>query len=159
MVSFDSAIAYVLSNEGGYVNDPKDPGGETNFGISKRAYPTVDIKNLTVDGAKAIYRRDFWKFDKLVVQSWATKILDMCVWHGPRNGNTLVQKALVDLGKNVTVDGIWGGATVAACNTCYEQELLTELKIHDSTFVTQVVLANPALQGDLAGFLRRAQRP
>lgn len=159
MANFDPAIAYVLANEGGYVNDPNDPGGETNFGISKRAYPDVDIKNLTVDGAKAIYRRDFWKFDKLVEQSWATKILDMCVWHGPRNGNTLVQKALVDLGKNVTVDGIWGGETIAACNKCYVQELLTELKVHDSSFCVQVVAANPKLQKDLNGFLRRAQRP
>ena len=48
----------------GYVNDPKDPGGETNYGISKRAYPDVDIKNLTEDGAKDIYKRDYWDKNK-----------------------------------------------------------------------------------------------
>ena len=59
--SFDEIIEVVLHHEGGYVNDPKDPGGETNYGISKRAYPDVDIKNLTEDGAKDIYRRDYWE--------------------------------------------------------------------------------------------------
>lgn len=46
--------------EGGYVDDPRDKGGETKFGISKRSYPHVDIKALTLDDASLIYRRDFW---------------------------------------------------------------------------------------------------
>jgi len=50
----------VLREEGGYVANPADPGGETNFGISKRAYPDEDIKNLTVERAKELYRRDYW---------------------------------------------------------------------------------------------------
>lgn len=58
--TWDKAIAFVLSQEGGYVNDPKDPGGETNFGISKRSYPNLDIANLTIDDAKNIYQRDYW---------------------------------------------------------------------------------------------------
>ena len=41
-------------------SDPRDPGGETNWGISKRSYPQLDIKALTRDDARAIYRRDFW---------------------------------------------------------------------------------------------------
>jgi lysozyme family protein len=57
---FDACISFVITQEGGYVNDPADPGGETKFGISKRAYPAVDIAALTVDEAKAIYRRDYW---------------------------------------------------------------------------------------------------
>ena len=48
--SFDLAIPIVLENEGGYINDPNDPGGETKYGISKRSYPALDIKNLTVAG-------------------------------------------------------------------------------------------------------------
>ena len=52
LVKFDEIIEVVLHHEGGYVNDPKDPGGETNFGIAKRSHPDVDIKNLTKDGAK-----------------------------------------------------------------------------------------------------------
>ncbi|AMQ65905.1 lysozyme [Stenotrophomonas phage vB_SmaS-DLP_6] len=60
LATFDQAVGMVLKHEGGYVNDPVDPGGETKYGISKRAYPKVDIKGLTVDGAKAIYKRDYW---------------------------------------------------------------------------------------------------
>lgn len=60
MTNFERAFAFIIGEEGGYVNDPHDPGGETKFGISKRAYPGVDIKALTLDGAKAIYREDYW---------------------------------------------------------------------------------------------------
>lgn len=57
---FDQCFDLLMGHEGGYVNDARDPGGETNWGISKRSYPNVDIRNLTQDGAKAIYHRDFW---------------------------------------------------------------------------------------------------
>ena len=50
LTNFDDIIEVVLHHEGGYVNDPKDPGGETNFGIAKRSHPDVDIKNLTKEG-------------------------------------------------------------------------------------------------------------
>ena len=57
---FDKIIEFTLKYEGGYVNDPDDPGGETRFGISKRSYPNVDIKNLTIEEAKKIYKRDYY---------------------------------------------------------------------------------------------------
>lgn len=44
----------------GYVNDPHDPGGETKYGISKRAYPKEDIKNLTLGRALELYYTDYW---------------------------------------------------------------------------------------------------
>jgi len=65
LVNFDEIIEVVLHHEGGYVNDPKDPGGETNFGIAKRSHPDVDIKNLTKDGAKEIYKEHYW--DKNII--------------------------------------------------------------------------------------------
>lgn len=58
--TFEESVKHVLSHEGGYVNDPDDPGGETKYGISKRAYPNLDIANLTREDAKAIYKRDYW---------------------------------------------------------------------------------------------------
>ena len=60
MSHFDRVMAYILAEEGGYVNNPSDPGGETKYGISKRAYPTLNIATLTVEDAKRIYRRDYW---------------------------------------------------------------------------------------------------
>jgi lysozyme family protein len=57
---FPQAVAFVLAHECGYSNDVGDPGGETNFGISKHAYPNINIKALTKDQAIEIYRRDYW---------------------------------------------------------------------------------------------------
>lgn len=58
--NFRACIRIVLPHEGGYVHDRHDPGGETAFGISKRSYPQVNIKALTVEGAITIYERDYW---------------------------------------------------------------------------------------------------
>ena len=58
--NFERALDFVLRWEGGYVNDPADPGGETKFGISHRAYPDVNIKELTREQAGAIYKMDYW---------------------------------------------------------------------------------------------------
>jgi len=59
-VSFNRAFEIVLGHEGGYSADPQDPGGETKFGISKRAYPQLDIKALTIEQARDIYFKDYW---------------------------------------------------------------------------------------------------
>jgi len=59
-IEFEKAIKFVLKWEGGYSNDPNDSGGETKYGISKKSYPNLDIKNLTIEKAKEIYYRDYW---------------------------------------------------------------------------------------------------
>ncbi len=66
-----ACIPIILTFEGGYVNHPDDPGGETKYGIAKRYHPTLDIKNLTLDEAKEIYYRDYW------LASHAHKIPDL----------------------------------------------------------------------------------
>lgn len=60
MLTFDKAFDRLISHEGAYSNDSRDPGGETKFGISKRSYPYLNIKDLTLEMAKAIYLKDFW---------------------------------------------------------------------------------------------------
>ena len=60
MDDFQRVLPILLHLEGGYVHDPSDPGGETKYGISKRAYPLEDIRALTADRAGALYRRDYW---------------------------------------------------------------------------------------------------
>jgi lysozyme family protein len=57
---FLQAFAIVVGEEGGYVNDPQDPGGETKYGITKLEYPNVDIAQLTLAQAQQIYQRDYW---------------------------------------------------------------------------------------------------
>ena len=59
-MKFTRAFSFIMKMEGGYVNDPHDPGGETKYGISKRSYPHLDIKNLGIMQAYAIYREDYW---------------------------------------------------------------------------------------------------
>ena len=54
---------YAIPNEGGYVNDPQDPGGETKFGISKRYHPNEDIKNLTRERANALLFKEIWNWN------------------------------------------------------------------------------------------------
>lgn len=62
----NEVLEFILKAEGGYVNHPNDPGGETKYGISKRAYPNEDIKNLTLERACELYKRDY--MDKVVTE-------------------------------------------------------------------------------------------
>lgn len=108
---FDTLIDRLLDHEGGYVNDPRDPGGETRFGISKRSYPSIDIKNLTRAVAVDIYRRDFW--DRIqgdtLPQAFAFQALDAAVNHGMENAVRWLQRAAC-----VAEDGVIGPVTLAA---------------------------------------------
>lgn len=116
---FRYAIEKVFAHEGGYVNDPEDPGGETKFGISKRSYPLLDIRHLTREEAEAIYHRDFWtrpKIDRIVDIPLAAKVLDLGVNLGPGRAIKLLQQAVVGLGCEIAVDGILGPATLGAVN-------------------------------------------
>lgn len=111
MSLFPALIERVLSHEGGYVNDPRDPGGETKFGIAKRSYPAVDIRNLTREGAMAIYERDFWarvQGDRLP-RAFAFQALDAAVNHGIGNAVRWMQRAA-----GVADDGVIGPMTLAA---------------------------------------------
>lgn len=58
--NYEDAFVFTVGEEGGYVFDPDDPGGETNWGISKRAYPDEDIKNMTKERAMMLAYRDYW---------------------------------------------------------------------------------------------------
>lgn len=125
MSAFELGVGFVLQEkiEGGYVNDPRDPGGETNFGISKRSYPQVDIKGLTPDAAIAIYKRDFW--DEMRCDEMPGKIaiavFDCAVNQGPGAARKLIQKAA-----GVKADGIVGPMTLGAINEADEEELLIQ---------------------------------
>ena len=107
---FNTAFDRLIGHEGAYVNDPLDPGGETNWGISKRSYPNVDIKALTRDGAKAIYLRDFWDvLGENVHPSIKFQVFDFAVNSGI---GTAIRKLQAAVG--VADDGHWGPASAAA---------------------------------------------
>lgn len=109
MMDFDTAFTRLIGNEGGYVNDPRDPGGETKFGISKRAYPDVNIASLTLDGAKSIYYRDFWKPLAEAHPAIKFQVFDFAVNSGIQTAIRKLQKAI-----GVADDGHWGPVSAAA---------------------------------------------
>lgn len=123
-MTFDEIFDRLLGHEGGYVNDPRDSGGETNWGISKRAYPTIDIKNLTKQTAKAIYYRDFWmplQGDKLY-DGVAFQLFDFAVNSGVQTAIRYYQKAL-----GVLDDGHFGPASLAAARSMSEADQIMRL--------------------------------
>jgi len=79
-------LEHIFKVEGGYVHDPRDPGGETNWGISKRSYPDLDIANLTRDEAAAIYERDYIQPVREIVEDerMVYHVVDAAVNHGLR---------------------------------------------------------------------------
>ena len=94
MSNFDRAFRFLIGEEGGYSADPHDPGGETKFGISKRAYPQLDIKSLTLDQAKAIYRRDYWDRLQLDARKYgpALVLFDCAINQGVARAQALVPR-------------------------------------------------------------------
>lgn len=108
---FMRAVTRVLAEEGGYSDDPRDPGGETNLGISKRAHPEMDIANLTMADAMAVYHRDYWlaaKCDQLPAPVNAV-VFDAAVNQGVGRAIQMLQAGL-----GLNVDGVVGPKTIAA---------------------------------------------
>lgn len=108
-MTFDRSVDIILEHEGGYVNDPKDPGGETKYGISKRAYPDLDIANLTEDQAKEIYRRDYWSTCQC--DSLANG-LDLLVFDAAVNQGVGAAVRMLQAELGVTQDGVFGPKTL-----------------------------------------------
>lgn len=108
--NFAACLDEVLAHEGGYVNHPSDPGGETNMGISKRSYPNENIRGMTRARAAEIYRRDFWnrvRGDDLP-PGLDLVAFDPAVNSGVSRGSKWLQGAL-----GVAQDGKIGPATIA----------------------------------------------
>ena len=123
MSNFEKCLEIILHHEGGYVNHPKDPGGETNLGVTKRVYEewggTKDMKDLTVEDVAPIYKKNYWdrvKGDEL------PSGLDLCIFDfavnaGPGRAAKMIQKMI-----GVTVDGGIGPNTLRAIGL-YEEEM------------------------------------
>lgn len=149
------AIEVVLSHEGGYVNDPDDPGGETNFGISKRAFPDVDIANLTEEQAKQIYYDHYWlphKFQDIDRERIAAKVFDTAINIGPIPAIRILQQSLSKfITGPLVADGKIGSLTIAAIHEAPEDALMEEIKARQA--VHYASLNKPKF---LLGWMRRA---
>ena len=136
-MSFETVVHMVLEHEGGYVNHPSDPGGETKYGISKRAYPDVDIAELTEDDAADIYKRDYWdriKGDDLPV-GVACVVMDYAV----NSGISRASKALQSVCGIANGDGIIGPASLNAVWTTVkntsEEDVITAVTEQRQGFI------------------------
>ena len=154
MKTFKEIIEKVLEHEGGYVNDPKDLGGETKYGITKRFYPDIDIKNLTIEQATEIYKKDYWdrnKVESLPQNLWHI-YFDMCVNMGKRTAVKVLQRAAVNKGKNIEVDGGLGPMTIGALKGVE----LDRVRAFRVKYYVDLITAKPEQDKFYLGWFRRA---
>ncbi|MGK2897583.1 MAG: glycoside hydrolase family 108 protein [Burkholderiaceae bacterium] len=110
-MNFDQAFNQLIAHEGGYVDDRRDAGGETKYGISKAAYPGEDIRAMTLERAKAIYARDYWGpagCDALP-DAARLQVFDMAVNSGVKTAIKTLQRAV-----GAVPDGVLGPHTLQA---------------------------------------------
>lgn len=156
MASFDRAMEFVFLWEGGYVDNPSDPGGETNFGISKRAYPDVDIKRLTKDAAEAIYWVDYWNEisgDQLPGPV-AIAVMDFAVNSGVARASKTLQAVV-----GADQDGKIGPKTIslvrAATANRGKKMVAQDIVMRRADYLSQLVVDKPEFLPFLKGWMRR----
>lgn len=135
MVAFDECFERLIGHEGGYVNDPDDPGGETKWGISKRSYPRIVISELTREDARRIYRADFW--DRLAADELhdgvAFQLFDFAVNSGIETALRHLQRAV-----GTADDGYWGPLSRAAAAAMTESDTIMRLNAERLDFMTRL---------------------
>jgi len=150
------AIACVLEEEQGYVNHASDRGGETNFGISSRWYPELDIADLSAAQAANIYYQDYWlkNYCHLLPPDIALIIFDAAVNQGGKFARKTLQSLL-----NVTVDGIIGERTLSAARELSDNDCwllcvtFTQKRIEH---YVNIVQSTPSQAVFLNGWVKRA---
>jgi lysozyme family protein len=159
---FDICVAFTLRQEGGYVDDPADPGGATNMGITLATYREwsddphlgdLQVKDLTLKTARAIYRALYWnplRGDALP-PGVDLSVFDMGVNAGTWRSARLLQQALGFTGEEV--DGAIGPETLAAVDKFDTRALVDELADRQTGYYRS--LANFPIFG--AGWLNRTR--
>lgn len=150
MSTFKDAVDLVLLHEGGYVHDPKDKGGETNYGISKRAFPNEDIKALTRDRAKELYREHYWipaHCEQLPPHLRALH-MDSAVNCGVKRAIQFLQRAA-----GVKDDGVFGPETAKAA----PHVRLAKYALQRITHYERIIAKEPTQARFRKGWIRRVQ--
>lgn len=138
-MNFDIAFKRLIGHEGGYVNHPNDPGGETNFGITvdvaRAAGYSGSMRNLTREQAKDIYRKHYWNQAGAEGYHGAIgfQVFDAAVNHGIAQAIRLLQRAV-----GVIDDGHAGPVTIAAINAKPVQQVLAQFNAERLDFYTNL---------------------
>ncbi|MDR1983135.1 MAG: hypothetical protein LBQ08_05075 [Holosporaceae bacterium] len=157
--NFQIACEKLIPLEEGYVKDPDDLGGETKYGISKRSYPHLDIKNLTLADARIIYYQDFWEElpTYFMGVDGSSLMMNLSANMGVPQAIKLLQAALGMTGKEL--DGIAGPATRKLLVEFYydnrDDELISKIKEKASEFYVSLAEKNPSQKKFLNGWLNR----
>ncbi|MDR1364990.1 MAG: hypothetical protein LBJ42_00180 [Holosporales bacterium] len=159
---FDYAISKTLANEGGYVNDPDDPGGETKYGISKRSYPNLNIKNLTVNQAKLIYYKDYWLkagLYRVHNEEVAAKLFDILVNFGDEQAREITQRAILSAYKNAHLarpGSDWSSMVQLINNIRDYNAFLASLRSEQASVYRLIAYKKGNMKKFLTGWLNRA---
>jgi lysozyme family protein len=174
MSFFDLAIPVVLQNEGGFSQDPADPGGATNYGISLRYLQEAhifldlngdekmdaeDIRRMSREKAIELYRTGWWDkyhYSSIADQTLATKVFDTAVNMGAKQAHKLLQRGLRACGIQLADDGILGIETLAAANKTTPLAVLAGMRSECAGFYRLLAAQKPGLGKFLDGWLRRA---
>lgn len=166
MSAFDAAVARVLEHEGGLSDHPSDRGGLTKYGITlglfRRVRPNgteADLRTLTIDEARAIYRTAFWDpghFDRLGAPLVAAHAFDFAVNAGGSTAIKALQAALRLLGAAVDADGVLGPATAAAVNGADAAAVLAAFRVERIRHYAALVGRDRSQAVFLLGWIRRA---
>lgn len=141
-----------------------DAGGATAYGITiptlkaGRAAGVVEHSNickLTKDEAKLIYKKNFWDRYGWGEVAWPACLccLDISINHG--GFAWILQRACVDCGQNIVVDGKYGPKTFAAAKTCDAVALAKAIVKRRKTYYENIVAKTPSQKVFLNGWLRR----
>ena len=130
MANFELAVSKTIFKEGGgkLHKVVGDSGGETKYGISKKAYPNLDIGKLDEVVAKQIYKNDYWdkvKGDLIQSQQIAEEIFDCAVNMGVKSAVKLLQLTNPVL----IADGVFGLKTLEAVNSSTPETLMPLYKL------------------------------
>lgn len=147
-------------------NAKADLGGATAYGITwptlKNAYKAGivshdDICKLTIDEAKAIYRKNFWERYGWEELTWPVCLccLDCCINHG--GFASILQRAVIDCGKSVAIDGKFGPKTFAALKACEPQRLARAIYNQRKVYYEKIIARNPTQSVHRKGWIRRAE--
>ena len=153
--TFETIISQVIEHEGGYVNDPNDRGGETNFGIAKRWFPELDIKNLTKHQAIDIYYHSYWKPSKAeqLPEDLKATYFDMCVNMGQSQAVKVLQKAINSKKRTkIAEDGLIGPNTIEHSQVVSKQRL----QAYRCLFYAKLVHQKPTQERFYYGWFKRA---
>jgi lysozyme family protein len=149
---FETAMKFVREAEGGYYNHKNDPGGETMFGLTKRDYPLLDIKNLTREQADEIFWQDYWLKSVAPQVPFPAYIsyFDSCVNTGRTQANKFLQRCV-----GATADGIVGPYTRSLMAKKNPKDLAFDVIDQRQTFYENLCEKRPKLKVFLLGWSNR----